>query len=28
VRIKRKKAICSVGHGRNWDVPLTMLSAV
>jgi hypothetical protein len=28
VRVKRKKAICSVGHGRNWDVPLTMLSAV
>lgn len=27
VRIKRKKAICSVGgYGRNWDVPLNMLS--
>jgi len=26
VRVKRKKAICSVGHGRNWDVPLNMLS--
>jgi hypothetical protein len=26
IRIKRKKAICSVGHGRNWDVPLNMLS--
>ncbi len=28
VRIKRKKAICSVGHGRNWDVPLNMLEKV
>jgi len=28
VRIKRKKAICSVGHGRNWDVPLNMLTKV
>jgi hypothetical protein len=26
IRIKRKKAICSVGQGRNWDVPLNMLS--
>lgn len=28
IRIKRKKAICSVGHGNNWDVPLNMLSKV
>ena len=28
VRIKRKKAICSVGFGPNWDVPLAMLTAV
>jgi hypothetical protein len=28
VRVKRKKAICSVGFGANWDVPLNMLSAV
>jgi len=28
VRIKRKKAICDVGVGRNWDVPLSMLKAV
>ncbi len=28
VRVKRKKAICDVGYGRNWDVPLSMLSAV
>ena len=28
VRVKRKKAICSVGLGNNWDVPLNMLSAV
>ena len=28
VRIKRKKAICSVGYGRNWDVPLNMLTKV
>ena len=28
VRIKRKKAICSVGYGRNWDVPLSMLTKV
>lgn len=28
VRVKRKKAICDVGHGRNWDVPLGMLTAV
>ena len=27
VRVKRKKAICDVGHGRNWDVPLSMLTA-
>jgi len=26
IRVKRKKAICSVGHGRNWDIPLGMLS--
>jgi hypothetical protein len=25
VRVKRKKAICDVGAGRNWDVPLGML---
>ncbi|MBK26076.1 MAG: hypothetical protein CME70_18915 [Halobacteriovorax sp.] len=28
VRVKRKKAICSVGHGQNWDVPLSMLQAI
>lgn len=28
VRIKRKKAICSVGYGANWDVPLNMLTKV
>ena len=28
VRIKRKKAICDVGSGRNWDVPLSMLTAI
>ena len=28
VRVKRKKAICSVGHGRNWDVPLNMLTKI
>jgi hypothetical protein len=28
VRVKRKKAICDVGSGRNWDVPLNMLTAV
>lgn len=28
IRVKRKKAICSVGHGRNWDVPLNMLTLV
>jgi hypothetical protein len=28
VRVKRKKAICDVGHGRNWDVPLNMLTAI
>ena len=28
VRIKRKKAICDVGVGRNWDVPLAMLKAI
>ena len=29
VRIKRKKAICSVdGQWTNWDVPLSMLTAV
>ena len=28
VRIKRKKAICSVGNGRNWDVPLNMLTKI
>jgi hypothetical protein len=28
VRVKRKKAICDVGSGRNWDVPLSMLTAV
>ena len=28
VRVKRKKAICDVGFGRNWDVPLSMLTAV
>jgi len=27
VRVKRKKAICDVGYGRNWDVPLNMLTA-
>ena len=27
VRVKRKKAIVDVGVGRNWDVPLGMLSA-
>ena len=27
VRVKRKKAICDVGLGRNWDVPLGMLTA-
>jgi len=27
VRIKRKKAICSVGFGADWDVPLSMLTA-
>ena len=25
VRVKRKKAICDAGAGRNWDVPLGML---
>ena len=25
VRIKRKKAICSVGFGPSWDVPLLSL---
>ncbi|MDP6494451.1 MAG: hypothetical protein QGI09_03310 [Dehalococcoidia bacterium] len=28
VRVKRKKAICDVGTGRNWDVPLNMLTAI
>ena len=28
VRVKRKKAICDVGSGRNWDVPLSMLKAI
>ncbi len=28
VRVKRKKAICDVGAGRNWDVPLSMLTAI
>jgi len=28
VRVKRKKAICDVGAGRNWDVPLNMLTAI
>jgi hypothetical protein len=28
IRVKRKKAICDVGHGRNWDVPLNMLTKV
>ena len=28
VRIKRKKAICDVGVGRNYDVPLNMLKVV
>ena len=28
VRVKRKKAICDVGTGRNWDVPLSMLTAI
>ena len=28
VRVKRKKAICDVGSGRNWDVPLNMLTAL
>lgn len=28
VRIKRKKAICDIGAGRNWDVPLSMLTAI
>ncbi len=27
VRVKRKKAIVDVGIGRNWDVPLGMLTA-
>jgi hypothetical protein len=26
VRVKRKKAICDIGSGRNWDVPLAMLN--
>tara|TARA_Y100001970_G_C13855524_1_gene661475 strand:+ start:440 stop:718 length:279 start_codon:yes stop_codon:yes gene_type:complete len=28
IRIKRKKAICQVGMGQNWDVPLNMLSKI
>ena len=28
VRVKRKKAICSIGPGRNWDVPLNMLTKI
>ncbi len=28
VRVKRKKAIVDVGYGRNWDVPLSMLTSV
>lgn len=28
VRVKRKKAIVDVGHARNWDVPLSMLTAI
>ena len=28
IRVKRKKAICDVGYGRNWDVPLSMLNKV
>ena len=28
VRVKRKKAICDVGYGRNWDVPLSMLNKI
>ena len=28
VRVKRKKAICDVGMGRNWDVPLGMLTVI
>ena len=28
IRVKRKKAICDVGLGRNWDVPLNMLNKV
>ena len=28
LRVKRKKAICDVGSGRNWDVPLSMLTAI
>ena len=28
VRVKRKKAICESRAGRNWDVPLSMLTAI
>ena len=28
VRVKRKKAICDIGNGQNWDVPLNMLTKV
>jgi len=28
VRVKRKKAIVDIGLGRNWDVPLSMLTSV
>lgn len=28
IRVKRKKAICSVGYGANWDVPLSMLTKI
>jgi len=28
VRVKRKKAIVDIGAGRNWDVPLGMLSSI
>jgi hypothetical protein len=28
IRIKRKKAICDVDSGSNWDVPLNMLTVL
>jgi hypothetical protein len=27
IRVKQKKAIVDAGPGRNWDIPLAMLSA-